>query len=53
MRLPTTLAPHEAARDVSLGAAALEGMRARGGAAAWVAGRSRAWLRYWREEIGS
>lgn len=51
MKLPLTLIPYEAARDVMIGQALLDGMASRGGAAAWVAQRSRSWLAYWRETI--
>jgi inosine-uridine nucleoside N-ribohydrolase len=51
MRMPTTLVPYEAARDVMVRPSVLDGMEARGGAAAWVARRSRGWLAYWRDEI--
>lgn len=52
MRLPITLVPYEAAREMQVTGVTLEGMAARGGPARWVAARSRAWLGYWREEIG-
>ncbi|MGH7206438.1 MAG: nucleoside hydrolase [Nitrospiraceae bacterium] len=52
MKLPMTLVPYEAARDVTLGDAALDAMAARGGATAWMAQRARPWLAYWREDIG-
>jgi len=52
MGLPLTLVPYEAARDVMIGGAVLNGMAARGGPWAWVAQRSRAWVDYWREDIG-
>lgn len=51
MRLPMTLIPYEAARDIMIGGAVLDGMANRGGAAAWVAQRARAWLAYWRDDI--
>ncbi|MGH8720292.1 MAG: nucleoside hydrolase, partial [Burkholderiales bacterium] len=52
MGLPMTLVPYEAARDVMIGGDTLGGMTASGGATAWVAQRTRAWLGYWREDIG-
>jgi inosine-uridine nucleoside N-ribohydrolase len=52
MKLPMTLVPYEAARKVTLDDAALNTMASHGGAAAWVAQRARAWLAYWREDIG-
>lgn len=51
MELPLTLIPYEAAWDVMIGQATLDGMARRGGAAAWVAQRSRSWLAYWRQDI--
>lgn len=51
MGIPMTLIPYEAARDVVLGEQLLDDMVARGGAAAWVAGRVRPWLGYWQDEI--
>ena len=52
MGLPMTLVPYEAARDIKVGPADLDRMVERGGAAAWVAQRTRQWLAYWREDIG-
>jgi purine nucleosidase len=52
MRLPTTLVPYEAAREVALTSDDMDRLQASGPAGAWVAQRARAWLRYWREEIG-
>ena len=52
MALPTTFIPYEAARGMSLDAADLAGMAARGGAAAWTAAGAEPWLDYWREDIG-
>ena len=50
--IPFTLIPYDAARHVELTAADLDRLSARGGAAAWVAERSRAWLQFWQEDIG-
>jgi inosine-uridine nucleoside N-ribohydrolase len=52
-RPPLTLVPYEAAREIVLGRETLDRMASRGGAARWVAARSRDWLAYWREEIGT
>lgn len=51
-RVPLTLIPYEAAREVVLGRDHLDRLEARGGAAAGVAGRARDWLTYWQAEIG-
>ena len=37
---------------MSVGAADLDRMAAAGGAAAWVASRSREWLEFWRQDVG-
>jgi inosine-uridine nucleoside N-ribohydrolase len=50
--VPITLVPYEAARGMMLTAADLDRIEASGPAGAWLAQRSRGWLRYWREEIG-
>ncbi|HEX6156686.1 MAG TPA: nucleoside hydrolase [Burkholderiales bacterium] len=52
LRLPTSLVPYDAARGVEITPADLDRLTAQGGAAAWVAQRARAWLDYWREDIG-
>jgi purine nucleosidase len=52
MRLPTTLVPYEAARNLSLKGRDLAGMGAGGGAAAWTAARARDWLDFWAEDVG-
>src|SRR3546814_931153 len=52
MRLPTTLVPYDAARNLSLTGADLARMEADGGAAAWVASRARGWLDFWKKDIG-
>ncbi len=52
MGLPLVLVPYEAARGVQLGAADLDRIAASGVAGAWVAARSRAWLGFWKEDIG-
>lgn len=51
--IPMTLVPYEAAREIVVTEATLNGMMRRGGAARWVAARSRAWLGYWRDDIGT
>ena len=50
--LPMSLVPYEAAREVTLTAPALERIAASGAAARWVVARTRAWLDYWRTDIG-
>ena len=50
--LELVLVPYDAARHVEVRAADLDRLAARGGAAAWVAARSRAWLDFWRRDIG-
>ncbi|MGH7630473.1 MAG: nucleoside hydrolase [Gemmatimonadales bacterium] len=52
MRLPTTLVPYDAAREVLVTGADLARLERRGGAAAWVAERARDWLDYWNDDIG-
>ena len=52
LNLPLTLVPYDAARRIELGERDLERLAAAGGALAWTAERSRAWLAYWREDIG-
>ncbi len=52
MGLPVTLIPYDAARGTRLTAADLDRMAAAGGAAGWVALRSRPWLDYWQDRIG-
>ena len=52
MQVPLVLVPYDAARHVELTRADLERMRALGGAPAWIAQRSVAWLDHWREDIG-
>ena len=51
-RIPTTLIPYEVAREVGVGGADLDRMAAAGGASAWVAGRARGWLEFWRRDVG-
>jgi hypothetical protein len=50
--LPLTLVPYDAARRIEIGARDLDRLAAAGGALAWIAGRARAWLAYWGEDIG-
>jgi inosine-uridine nucleoside N-ribohydrolase len=50
--VPLTLVPYDAARRVEISAADLDRLAAAGGAAAWVAERSRQWLDYWQRDIG-
>lgn len=51
MRLPLTLVPYEASRNVLLDGLTLNRMERLGGPAAWVAQRAQPWLTYWRKEI--
>jgi purine nucleosidase len=50
--VPLTLVPYDAARRIEISAADLDQLAAAGGAAAWVAARSRQWLAYWQRDIG-
>jgi purine nucleosidase len=50
--VPLTLVPYDAARRIEITAADLDRLAAAGGAAAWVAKRSRGWLTYWKQDIG-
>jgi purine nucleosidase len=50
--VPLTLVPYDAARRVEISAADLDRLAGAGGAAAWVAERSRGWLAYWQRDIG-
>jgi inosine-uridine nucleoside N-ribohydrolase len=50
--IPLTLVPYDAARRIEISAADLDRLAEAGGAAAWVATRSREWLGYWRRDIG-
>ena len=52
LNLPLTLVPYDAARRIEIGERDLERLAAAGGALGWTAERSRAWLAYWREDIG-
>lgn len=52
MKLPMTLVPYEAAREVVLTGADLTYLEAHGGAAAWVASRARGWLAFWEDDVG-
>ena len=50
--IPLTLVPYDAARRVEISESDLDQLVAAGGAAAWVAERSRQWLAYWKRDIG-
>ena len=50
--MPITLVPYEAARQVSLTAADLARLERAAPPVRWIARRSRAWLAYWRRDIG-
>jgi purine nucleosidase len=52
MRIPTTLVPYDAARNLSLTGPDLAAMERGGGAAAWIAARARGWLDYWARDVG-
>jgi inosine-uridine nucleoside N-ribohydrolase len=53
MRVPLTLIPYEAARDVSLTGSDLARLEeAAGGAVAWVASRAQGWLDFWATVVG-
>jgi inosine-uridine nucleoside N-ribohydrolase len=52
MRLPLTLIPYEAARNVSLTGSDLARLEVYGGAAAWVASRAQRWLDFWATAVG-
>ncbi len=52
LNLPLTLVPYDAARRIEVGERDLDRLAAAGGALGWTAERSRAWLAYWREDIG-
>jgi inosine-uridine nucleoside N-ribohydrolase len=52
MRVPTTLVPYAAARELSLGRNDLDRIAAAGPAGAWVAERARGWLDFWNEDVG-
>jgi len=52
LNLPLTLVPYDAARRIEIGERDLDRLAAAGGALAWTAERARAWLAYWREDIG-
>jgi purine nucleosidase len=52
MGLPTTLVPYDAARELTLTGADLARLEPRGDTAAWVASRARAWLDFWKEDVG-
>jgi purine nucleosidase len=44
--------PYDAARRIEISAVDLDRLAATGGALAWSAERSRAWLAYWQQDIG-
>jgi hypothetical protein len=50
--VPVTMVPYDAARRLVLSGSDLDLLAAAGGAAAWVAARSRQWLDYWRHDVG-
>ncbi len=50
--VPVVLVPYTAARQVSVTASDLDRVALASPAGRWVAGRSRAWLEFWRSEAG-
>ena len=50
--IPVILIPYTAARQVSMTGHDLDSVAGTGPAGQWVAGRSRAWLEFWRSEVG-
>ncbi|HEU5039888.1 MAG TPA: nucleoside hydrolase [Gemmatimonadales bacterium] len=50
--LPITLVPYEAARQVTLRGPDLDAVERASPAGAWVVARSRAWLDYWKDDVG-
>ena len=50
--IPITFIPYEAARDVLITAADLDRIAASGEIGAWMAGRTRGWLDYWKDDVG-
>ena len=52
MELATTLIPYDAARSVLITEGDLDRLAISGEAPAWVAKRARAWLDYWRRDVG-
>jgi inosine-uridine nucleoside N-ribohydrolase len=52
LEIPTTLIPYDAATLVEITAADLRALAMLGDAGAWISNRSRAWLEYWRREVG-
>jgi inosine-uridine nucleoside N-ribohydrolase len=51
--VPLVLAPWEVASHVWIGAEHLDRLASAGGAATWLAARSRDWLAFWQREIGA
>lgn len=52
LELPLVLIPYDAARSIEITASDLDQLAAQGGAAAWVAERSRGWLQFWNQSMG-
>jgi purine nucleosidase len=52
MRLPMTLVPYTAAREITLTESDLARLEAKGGSSAWVARRARGWLDFWKKDVG-
>ena len=50
--LPTSFVPYDAARGMEITATDLDRLATLGGGRAWVSKRTRAWLDYWRTDIG-
>jgi inosine-uridine nucleoside N-ribohydrolase len=51
-RIPVTLVPYAAGKTQSISENDLAALAKRGGAAAWVADGSKAWLGFWRNVVG-
>lgn len=52
MGLPLSLIPYDVARNISLTASDLDRIARSGAAGAWIASSARAWLDFWRDDIG-
>jgi hypothetical protein len=48
----TTLIPYDAARSIEITPGDLNTLASATDAGAWIAGRSRGWVEYWRTQIG-
>lgn len=50
--VPLILMPYDGARNLMMTGPDLDRLESTGGATAWAARRSRAWLEYWKNDIG-